>query len=147
MGLIHVLNPLGFVWVKDFTELYYRQDTNDSTNLHRSASVLIDVLICRELSLRVFEYKTTVPGLSIRSLHGNSGKPLHEKPFTRVRQLKDLVEQTIVMELAHLYKEEPKDDQCSNHLGHFEDNQGYCHCCGILMNPEQALLMGYISHD
>lgn len=38
-------------------------------------------------------------------------------------------------------------EKCSNPLGHFEDNQGYCHCCGILLNPEQALLLGYISKE
>jgi hypothetical protein len=25
--------------------------------------------------------------------------------------------------------------RCSHPQGHFEDNQGYCHCCGIAMNP------------
>ena len=25
---------------------------------------------------------------------------------------------------------------CSHPKGHFVDNQGYCHCCGIPMNPD-----------
>ena len=28
--------------------------------------------------------------------------------------------------------------QCSNPQGHFQDNQGYCHSCGILLVPELA---------
>lgn len=27
---------------------------------------------------------------------------------------------------------------------HYEDNQGYCHCCGLLLNPEEARRQGYI---
>ena len=27
-------------------------------------------------------------------------------------------------------------EQCSHPKGHFEDNQGYCHECGIAMNPD-----------
>ena len=105
MSLIAVLNNLGFSWAKDATEMNYRWDNKDDADLHRPVENLNLVLFCRELGLRVYEYKTSVPGYSIRSLHGNNYKPLHEKPFTRIKQLKNLIEQTIVSMLNHVYED------------------------------------------
>ena len=33
--------------------------------------------------------------------------------------------------------------KCTKSCPHYEDNQGFCHKCGILMNEERAYMSGY----